>query len=155
MATSSIPAAIDYLVTQTRALPECAAPVVVFDGWPMGRAEVGVVIGITPEDPETGVEPVHAELGAQVEWEVYDVPCIVWAHAGGGEEAMKAARDAAFAILNAIMTKVRQDRALGGALHSGAAAVRRIRVEQTGTADAAGEGRSCEIRFDINCRNRF
>ena len=152
--TSSIPAAIDYLVAQTRALPECAAPVGVFDGWP-GRADTGVVIGITPEDDATENEPVHAQLGAQMEREVYDIPCIVWAYVGGGEEAMKQARDAAFVILDAIMTKIRADRTLGGALHSGWAQVTGWRVEQTGDAEEAGSGRTCQIRFGISAENRF
>lgn len=154
MVTSSIPAALDYLVTTARALPEAAAPVAVFDGWP-DRADIALVIGITPEDPETENDPVHAEVGAQMEWENYDIPCIIWAYKGGGQEAMKTARDAAFVLFNAVMTMIRTDRTLGGALHSGAAAVRNIRVQQTGTADEAGLGRRCEIRFNITGKNRF
>jgi hypothetical protein len=153
--TSSIPAAITYLVTTIRALPEAAAPVRVFDGWP-GRADTAVVIGITPDADETGAEPVHAELGAQAEWEIYDIPCIVWSWAGGGEEAMTTARTAAFTVFDAIQTLIRTTagRTLGGALNSGVAAVRSWRIVQTGSADQASEGRRCEIRFTISCKNR-
>lgn len=154
--TSSIPGAMDWLVANIGALPECAAPVGVFDGWP-GRADVGVVIGITPEDDETGAEPMHAELGAQKEWEEYAIPCMVWAYKGGAQEAMKTARDAAFVVFDAIQTLIRtaSGRTLGDNLHSGTAAVRSWRIAQTGDAEEAGTGRTCTIRFNILCKNRF
>lgn len=156
MVTSSIPGGIDWLVTNITALPECAAPVGVFDGWP-GRADTGVVIGITPEDDETDVEPMHAELGAQKEWEEYVIPCVLWAYVGGGPEAMKTARDAAFVVFDAIQTLIRTTtgRTLGDNLHSGVAAVRSWRIKQTGDAEEAGTGRTCTIRFNILCKNRF
>src|SRR5689334_12657295 len=113
MATSAIPAAIDYLVAQITALPECAAPVVVSDGWPTQRSAVGIAIGVTPEDDDTESEPVYSQLGAQMEMETFLVPCVIWATAAG-TNAQKTARDAAFAIWNAVTTKVRADRTLGG-----------------------------------------
>lgn len=155
MATSSIPAAIDWLVGAVRALPQCAAPVVVEDGWPARQSEAGnVVIGITPEDDDTDNPVMHAQLGAQLEVEEPAVPCLVWAHRNGAD-AMKAARDAAFVIYDAVVTRVRQDRTLGGAVHSGVAILTNVRVAQTGTAVEAGEGRRCEIRFVVAWRNRF
>lgn len=152
---SSFPAAADWLVANIATLPACAAPVVVHDGWPESRSGRAVVIGITPEDPETENEPQYAALGAQAEWEQVDIPCIVWAYEGGTD--MKTARDAAFVIFDAIHTLIRTTagRTLGGAVHSGSAAVRNIRVRQTGTATSAGAGRQCEIRFDISYKNRF
>lgn len=152
---SSFPAGCDWLVQNISALPECAAPVVVCDGWPDQLGDRSVVIGITPEDPETGNEPQHAELGAQAEWELVSIPCIVWAYVGGS--SMKAARDAAFVMFDAIHTLMRTNagRTLGGAVHSGSAAVRNIRVRQTGGADEAGVGRQCEIRFSIEYKSRF
>lgn len=153
MATSAIPAAIDYLVTAIRALPECAEPVVVEDGYPTRSAPVGVGIGVIPGDDTTEDEIVHAQLGAQMEWETFEIPFMVWAHDGGANA--KVPRDAVFAIYNAIVTKVRQDRTLGGALHSGAAIVHNMRMEQTGTAEEAGYGRMCEIRSSVGCKNRF
>lgn len=154
MATSSIPAAIDYLVGQVTALPACALPVVVSDGWPDARADTGVAIGITPDDGDTEDDIVHSQLGAQMEREQYLVPCEIWVwKAGTG--AVKRARDAAFVIYDAIVTRIRTDRTLGGALHSGSAIVANMRVRQTRSAPEAGEGRMCEIRFVVSCGNRF
>lgn len=156
MVTSSIPAAIDYLVSTIAALPECAAPVVVEDGWPTRSAPTGVGIGVIPGDGITDDVVTHAQLGAQMEWEQYEIPCMVWAHVGG--TSAKQARDAAFTIFNAIVTKIRTNpdgRTLGGALRSGAAIVHDVRVRQTEDADDAAYGRSCEIRFSVGCNNRF
>lgn len=156
MTTSSIPAAIDYLVTTITGLPACAAPVIVEDGWPTRSSPQGVGIGVIPGDDTTEDEVTHAQLGAQMEFEEYEIPCIVWAHVGGA--SAKTARDAAFAIFDAIVTMVRVNpagRTLGGALHSGSAMLHRVRVEQTGDAAAAGEGRMCVIKFSIGCKNRF
>lgn len=156
MATSSIPAAIDYLVTTIRLLPECAAPVIVEDGWPTRSAPKGVAVGVIPGDGVTDDEVAHAQLGAQMEFERYEIPCIVWAHVGG--DVAKTARDEAFVIFNAIITKVRTNpdgRTLGGALNSGAAIVHNVRVEQTDEAIAAGDGRRCVIKFNVGANNRF
>lgn len=156
MATSSIPAAIDYLVAAVRALPECATPVTVHDGFPAGSGNPAVAIGVVPqEDGATPDDVVYGQLGAQMEREHYDIPCEVVAWVGGGEEATKAARDAAFTIYNAVVTKIRQDRTLGGSLHSGAALVTGMRLDQTSDPQQAGEGRACSIKFVIRCENRF
>lgn len=152
--TSSIPSATDWLVTNITALTACAKPVEVSDGWPTVRADKGVAIGITPDDDETGAESVISQLGANMETETYLIPCIVWARAAG-ENANKTARDAAFTIINAILTLIRGDRTLGGALHSGYAIVPAFSVIPTGDADAAGDGRWCEVRFMIRCTNRY
>lgn len=156
MATSSIPAAIDYLFTTISALPACAAPVVVCDGWPDQRADTGVVVGVTPEDPATEDAVTHGQLGAQTQWEEYTIPCVIWARKVGGVRPMKAARDAAFVILNAIDSHLRTPigRALGGALNSGSAMATNVLIHQTGTAQEAGDGRVCEIHFDIVCKSR-
>lgn len=156
MAVSSIPAAVDYLVTATRSLPEFAAPATVHDGFPVGPGNPALAIGVIPnEDGDTPNEVVHAQLGAQMEREFYDIPCEIAAWVGGGEEAAKAARDMAFALFNALVTKVRQDRTLGGALRSGAALVTGVSMDQTATSADAGTGRNCSIKFVIRCENRF
>ncbi len=156
MATSSIPAAIDYLVSAARALPEFAAPVTVHDGFPVGPGNPALAIGVVPnEDGDTPNEVVHAQLGALMEREFYDIPCEIAAWVGGGEEAAKAARDQAFVLFDAVTTKIRLDRTLGGALHSGAALATGVRMEQTAEPTQAGEGRTCSIRFVVRCENRF
>lgn len=154
MATSSIPAAIDHLVTAARGLPAFAAPVVVCDGWPDQRGNTGIVIGVTPDDDTTDDLNMHAELGAQAQWEEYDIPCLVWSYVGGGQEAMKTARDAAFVLYDALDTYLRQHRSLGDVLKSGTAYISRVAVAQTGNAPEAGEGRSCVLSFTIRCKSR-
>lgn len=155
MATSSIPAAIDYLVATITAMPAFAAPVVVNDGWPVLRGDRGITIGISPEDDVTDNDQVHAELGAQAEWEIVMIPCLLWAVSVSGNPA-KDARDAAFAMFNAVDSHMRTTagRTLGGAVRSGAAKVAGVRLTQTGTADAAGTGRVATIRFDIGYKSR-
>lgn len=151
---SSFPAAVDYLVGAVAALPAFASPVLVFDGWPTQGADRAIVIGITPEDPDSENSPQYAEVGAQTEWEVVDIPCVLWAEVGG--DNMKTARDRAFELFDAVQTLMRTvpGRTLGGAVKSNAAAIRNVRVEQTGTASAAGAGRRCDIRFTISYRSR-
>ncbi|MEW2442788.1 hypothetical protein [Micromonospora marina] len=158
MATSSIPAAIDYLVATARTLAAvggASPPVPVFDGWPDGRAERALVVGITPEDPATDDQVTHGQLGAQTQWEEFTIPCIIWARRAGGD-AMRLARLDAFAILDALDTHLRSadGRALGGALKSGTAIAANVVVRQTGSAEEAGDGRVCEISFDVVCRSR-
>lgn len=154
MPTSSIPAVIDYLVTEIRALPECKAPCSVHDGFPVGTGNPAVAIGVVPhEDGVTAAEVVHAQLGAQMEWETYNVPIVVSAYVGGSDA--KPARDKAFTVYNAIVTLVRADRTLGGLLHGGAAIVTSTRVDQTTAAEQAGEGRACAVAFLVQCKNRF
>ncbi|WP_319460086.1 hypothetical protein [Micromonospora sp. RTP1Z1] len=160
MATSSIPAAVDYLVATARALTGLPQPLaealVVSDGFPAGAGATAFAVGIIPyDDGDTPNEVVHGQLGAQMEREFYEVPCEIGVLVGGGEEATKAARDQAFAIYNAFVTAVRADRTLGGALHSGAGLVTRMRMEQTATPEEAGKGRICSIKFVVRCENRF
>lgn len=91
-----------------------------------------------------------------MEFERYEIPCVVWAHVGG--TSAKTARDEAFTIFNAIIAMIRINpagRTLGGALNSGAAIVHNVRVEQTDDAIDAGYGRMCVIKFNVGCNNRF
>lgn len=149
--SSSLPAALDYLYTQMRQLPECQPPVVVGDAWPpKGAAQVA--IGITPEENESDVEATYAELSGQ-EYEEPDVPCLISVHKLGANQ--KAARDAAFTIYNAVVALIRGDRRLGGAIRPGLPArISRFRLYQTAAATEAGEGRVCEIRFVLTWRHR-
>lgn len=156
MATSAIPAAIDYLYETVTGLPQCAAPVVVCDGWPDERSDVGVVIGITPDDSDTNADKTHAELGARAQWEEFAIPCVIWARVVGGARPMKAARDAGFLIFDAIDTHLRTPAGatLGGVLRSGTALVSNPVLRPTDSAEEAGEGRTCEIHFDVVCKSR-
>ena len=155
MATSTIPAAVDYLVATVTNLPAAASPVIVSDGWSNQRGDTGVVIGITPDDPDTQGSKSYAELGARAQWEEYAIPCVIWARRVG-DQAMKQARDAAFALFDAIDTALRtpQGQTLGGVLRSATALVSSPVMTQTADAEQAGEGRVCEIYFEVACRSR-
>jgi hypothetical protein len=157
MAETSVPGVIDYLVTQIRGLPECQAPVRVSDGWPAVRGDRGIAIGITPDDEEITNEVAHAQLGAQLEYEMPSVPCEIWTWEvrGDPDASTKAARDAAAVLFNAFLTEVRRDRTCGNRIHSGAALITGVRWIQTSDASAAGAGRGCEVRFVVTWKNRF
>lgn len=151
---SSLPAALDWLVAQTRALPEMAPPVVVEDGWPVRRSDQMVVYGITPEEEDAEQEGAYAELAATMEYETVEVPSIIAVRMAGGNAA-SAARARAFALFDAIKELVRDDRRLGGAVRPGMPArISRWSVSQTADAQQAGEGRVCEIRFSLSWQHR-
>ena len=152
---TKVGAAMDYLVTTVTELPECAAPVVVSDGYTSRRSDTIVWLGVTNEDGSSEVDVEWAGLGASREDESFDIPCLVEAYRGGGDEAVKPARDAAVTILDAINAAVRADRSLGGALTTGAAALRAIRLVQTADPEEAGDGRYARIYFAVRCTNRF
>lgn len=147
--------AIDYLVTSVRALPECADPVVVSDGYTARRGNTMVWLGVSNEDGTSEVGVDWAGLGAQREDESFDIPCLIEVYRGGADNAVKPARDAAIVILDAINAKVRTDRSLGGALAPGAAGVRDIRLRQTADPEEAGDGRYARIYFNVRCTSRF
>jgi hypothetical protein len=67
---------------------------------------------------------------------------------------MKTARDAAFALYDALDTYLRAHRSLDDVLRSGTAYISRVAVQQTGNAPEAGEGRSCVLAFTIRCKSR-
>lgn len=155
MAESCIPAVIDWMVAEFAALPQCAPPVGVFDGWPAEpRPATGLAIGVTPEDPQAESLSVHAALGPNMEYESPVIPNTLWCYVN--DDDPKGARDGAFAVLNALITRVRQDRSCGGAIHSGAALLTGVLVDQTVVPTDEGNGRQCQIRFSVVIdRNRF
>jgi hypothetical protein len=157
VATSSINLAIDYIVAGIRALSACAAPVTVHDGWPVGSGRTGVAIGVKPTDEQgnTPSDQTFAQLGANMEWEEFDIPVEIGAHVVGAEEAAKLARDAAFVIYNAVLNWVRGNRDLGGILHSYHAQIVNFDLDQTNSPTQAGDGRLCRITFFVRCKNRF
>lgn len=153
---TSLGRAIDYLVTSVTALPECASPIVVADGYTARRAADMVWIGVTNEDGTSEVKSDWAGLGAGKEDEDFDVPCLIETYRGGGDGVVKPTRDAAITILDAINAKIRLDRSLGGGLTlPGWAAVRDVRLVQTSTPEEAGDGRYARIYFNVKCTARF
>jgi hypothetical protein len=148
--------AIDYLVAQTTALPECADPIVVADAYSASRADLMITIGVSNTDDTAEIPSTWAGLGANREDETFDIPCLIDSYVGGGDEAVKPARDAAITVLDAINAMIRADRTLGGALASpGVAAVRDVRLIQTNTPDEAGGGRYARLYWNTHCSSRF
>ncbi len=156
MSGTSVGRAIDYLVTQITALPECASPVIVSDGYTARRGAQMVWVGVTSADGTSDVKSDWAGIGAQREDETFDIPMLIEQSAGGGDVAVKVVRDRALVILDAINAKIRTDRSLGGALTlPGWAAVRDVRLTQTADPEEAGEGRFARVFFVVRCTARF
>jgi hypothetical protein len=154
--TSSIGAAIDYLVTAvTTAMPTAT----VFDGPPVTDTQLTfddrVWIGYSPLDPQLpaaagGQDP--RGLGARRRDEDFAIVCAVehWS----GDTTMQPLRDGAFTLLAAVETLLRGtggapgDTTLGGTvLWSGIGGG--LEVYQAQTANGA----SVMIQFHIQCHN--
>ncbi|MDH6134657.1 hypothetical protein P3T37_004061 [Kitasatospora sp. MAA4] len=159
MSTSSIGAAVDYLLTAcTTALGTTAH---VFDGPPVGDTQLSlddrIWIGFSPVSPDlpaaTG-DQQFAALGARSRDETFAVVCAV--EHFGGTTAMRQLRDGAFALLATVETLLRGtggnpgDCTLGGAVLfaqlSGG-----IEVHQAQTP----AGASVLIQFHVQCRARL
>ncbi|MDH6111919.1 hypothetical protein P3T36_006898 [Kitasatospora sp. MAP12-15] len=159
MSTSSIGAAVDYLVTAcTTALGTTAH---VFDGPPVGDTQLQlddrIWIGYSPVSPDlpaaTG-DQQFAALGARSREETVAIVCAV--EHFSGTTAMRLLRDGAFALLATVETLLRGtggnpgDCTLGGAVLfaqlSGG-----IEVHQAQTP----AGASVLIQFHVQCRARL
>ncbi|MEU8264478.1 hypothetical protein AB0C02_28130 [Micromonospora sp. NPDC048999] len=152
--SSSVPAALDYLAREIRALgPVKAAKVPVSDGWPNKRGDRLIALGVVPEDEDSSVLVSYAELSRE-EYESVEVPCIVVARCGGANAAADARRQA-YELFDAIAELVRRDRRLGDAVKPGLPArIVRAAMSQTSDVRQAGEGRVCEIRFALTWQHR-
>jgi hypothetical protein len=116
VATSRVPALIDYLVTlfQTAAtLGTATPPVAVYDGPVVTQEPAQLVLFIGMDDPDADV-PVSASsdqtwagLGKQAKNEEITITCV--AEAWGGDTDIKAIRVAAYAIVGAVEDLVRAD----------------------------------------------
>lgn len=146
--------AADYLYATTKSLPECADAVVA-DGYTARRGSLMVWLGVTNEDGTSDISIDWAGLGAGREDESFDIPCLIEASAGGGDAAVKPARDQAVTILDAINAAIRADRSMAGILSPGYAAIRDIRLAQTADPTEAGDGRYARIYFAVRCTSRF
>lgn len=155
---SSLPAALDYLVEQIPLLDAVQAMnAQVHDGWPTGRSDQMIVIGITPDEDDTGVSTAYAELSG-LEYEEVILPSTLVVRRAGrhnGRTAMSAARFDAFRLLDAIRELLVDDRRLGGAVVPGLPArMSTWRMIQTDTPQQAGEGRTCQIDFNFAWTHR-
>jgi hypothetical protein len=147
---SSVPTGVDWLVAQITA----AAPdVLVADGWPVGRKDDVIAVGITPDGDETGVSATYAQLSGLEEENVL-LPSVVSVRRSGDNAASRS-RAAAVALIDVIRGVVNADRRLGGAVVPGLPArVSGWRLAQTSSARPAGEGRTCEIIVMISWQHR-
>lgn len=121
MATSVIPAAIDYLVDTFRAaatLGAAAPPVQVLDGPEVGDMARLQTLWVAVNDIED-VAPTSgssqqswAGLGAQRKNEQLSIPCVI--RTWNGDGSVRDARASAFAVLGAVEDIVRGQADLGG-----------------------------------------
>lgn len=164
------PTFVDQLLAKIRALPACAAPVVVFDGTEgAARPDLFVAVGGSVEPTGDATEE-WAELGAKAMWESIDVNCRIWSWVGGddnagqgsnndaGSDAQKTARDAAFNVLWAIDTALRADTNFltqnGGTPLVQWCNISKWSADQTPASDSGAKGRSCLIKFTVYVRAR-
>ena len=125
MATSQIPALIDYLVnlfTSAATLGQATPPVTVFDGPQTTAAAYPLVLWVGLDDPDTdqvapsaaASEQEWAALGRLGRNEITTIHCV--AEAWTGADDIKGMRTAVFGIVAAAETLVRSDPFTGVAL---------------------------------------
>lgn len=121
MATSKVPAVIDYLVatfTAAATLGQATPPVSVYDGPFLQQTPttLNLYVGLSDPDADEPVgansEQTWAALGKQAIDEQLSVHCC--AEAWSGDTALQPARVAAYQILAAVETIIRGDVMLGG-----------------------------------------
>lgn len=155
MTQSSIPDAIDYLVSQAQAAA-VGTPTVVSDGWNTGALQMFAVGADRPPVSDSGEQSTGAggilTLGQAMVEERYGIPCWVYAASGGTQ---KECRDAVFTLWNAFIVLVRADLSLGGALQPGPAQISQFRLEGPKTADEAGSGRYALLMFTVTCLHLY
>ena len=113
MATSTIPATIDALITAVRARAELTNAIV-HDGSPLTDDGVNyVAIGYTENDgPAVNAQQDPAALGNLRRSETYTIECQACAWDGGTD--MKVARDAVFSLFAGVENALRADGTITG-----------------------------------------
>lgn len=154
MANTKLPAAIDWLVANITTAMSAAVPgAKVYDGFPTSEENDQVVIGASPRDDGEEGDLEYIAIGNQAVDEEFDVPIAIRAHRGGNSQ--KGARDAAFAMFNAVVTTVRNSADMGGLLRPYTATIQsRVYVPTTDPEDAK-TGREARIYFDVHCKARI
>lgn len=152
MATSTIPAAIDALLTALRASEDLADPVKVVDGYPRFRiTNIDLVSVGGKDEPVASGEQTPAALGGQRREERYSLA--VYCSSSRGGEDQKTVRDRAFALMAAVEDVLRADGTLGGV----------VRFAQVGggitlletDADTAPAGVFAEVGFLVDVQARI
>ncbi len=159
MATSRIPAAIDWLVTTFRDAPTLgqATPAVdVYDGPEARYGESNLILWVGLDDPDADDAPIAAtsdqtwaSLGAQRKDEQFSVYCV--ALAWSGDTDVRAARIGAYGIVSAVEDIVRANANLGGTILVTLHGVTGMTARQINGERGAG----CQIQFRIDCKARI
>lgn len=159
VATSRVPAIIDYLVatfTAASTIGAATPPVAVYDGPVVTDAPAQLTLWVGVDDPDSEEAPIGAEsesewgsLGALARNEQITVHCV--AEAWSGDIDVKTTRLAAYGIVAAVETILRADVNLGGTLPSGWCEVTGMQLRQNNVA----QGAVARVAFHINCRARI
>lgn len=155
MATSTVPAAIDALLTIVRAAPGLAG-VHILDGPPvedMSSADL-LAIGWQPEAEEAAqIVQDFANAGARRRDEDFAIQC--WAESWTGDASMSERRTRAFALLAAVEDALRatdaapQAPTLGGAVQW--AHITSVTLRQSSTDQGVRVG----LAFTVTCHSRL
>lgn len=155
MAHSTVPAVLDYLTAQIRALPACADPVQVFDGYPSAETSTFVIVGGRGQATLDTTE-LWASLGQQAKYESYRVLGEIYSADGGADQ--KPSRDRVYAIFAAISDMVRADYTLGNLVGRGAgpapAEIGAGSLQQT-DEETAPNGRDALLSFYVDIHTRI
>lgn len=159
VATSRVPATIDYLVaafTAAATLGAANPPVAVYDGPVDTEAPDQLILWVGMDDPDSGEAPVAADsdtewaaLGALAQTEQFSIHCV--AEAWGGSDDVRAIRLIVFGIVAAVEALLRADVSLGGTLPSGQARLTGSQLRQNNVK----EGAVARVAFRIDCRARI
>jgi len=151
---SSVPAVHDYLVARIKTLPELEQLALqVCDDWADHRGDVLVVVGGTPDNDEHYLATSYAQLSGERHEDV-TVASMIWVRRTGDNASSRARHDA-YTILDAIDEFVRRDDTLGGTITPGMPAqLGEVRMRATPNAQTAGEGRVCDLRWQLKWQHR-
>lgn len=147
MSASTMPAALDGLLTAVRARPALAelnAAGAIFDGPPrtdMPQEFISIGWGGADEDPS--VEATEADAGLEANREDYQI--LGLAYVWSGDQDFKPLRDRAFALLDEVNAAIQSDITLGGAVMRG-------RLSASVLAQAPiNAGAAVAVRFTVTC----
>lgn len=153
--TSTIPAAIDALVTMLTVRPALAVPgTLVVDGYPANARSIKqlITIGGQVDATATGTQE-FASLGARRRTEDYTIR--VYCSAVDADQ--KKARDAAFALMAEVEDLLRTDPTLGGVTSMYAEAGGDVVLDQSSEDPDTmpSGGRWAAVSFDVHVVNRI
>jgi len=157
MATSKVPAVIDYLVTTFTAATTLGAatpPVAVYDGPLVTQEPAQLLLFVGIDDPDSDEAPTSASseqswasLGKQAKNEQVTVFCT--AESWGGDTDVKAIRTTAYGIVAAVEDLLRADVMLGGLFQFGQVTGLTLRQNQT------TQGAVARVTFQIEGQARI